>query len=608
MGEWGFKQAKDLEGTSISHWLISIGKPILRESQPIINIPKVEYVRTGRKGNEPNIDGYNVDSISLATFCGLMGSEGWLSDGTGRSANFGCSLGSKALKSFENIINILPFGEWSYYDRLNASKNGIRSYHLANKSLWAWLQSNIGVGAKNKHIPDFVLKGGAPIMQAFLNAYIEGDGHICNKNGTILIRSHSPQMIDELLYLAVLLGYHASISGKTAVILSSGQYAYFTNKGSIHREHYQGKVWCVEIPNGIFFTECNGKVHATGNSNAEAGDYTFARWVIKPRLNWKRAKLQEQLVPKFKDSRNLKLGFEEIVPETAEQRRLDAESGVRTGYLTVNEARIATGKDPLPDNVGDVLLLPLNLIPTPVNLKSQIGTSNEIPKKGKIIPKSLTPDQKKAHWEAYAQKTERQETMFKRVFESVFDEQKKLIVEQYEKLGTLPNDLIDENTAKKFEPAIELVYESAFEDALPSKSVKQMDEFARTWIKLRSLTLARSINMTTLEALRHELALGFEAGESIQQLTKRIEGYFDTNARVRAEMVSRTEVISASNEGALHRFELEGITKSEWLTSRDGRVCEECDPMDGQIFITKEASGMIPRHPQCRCVWLPYLE
>ena len=56
--------------------------------------------------------------------------------------------------------------------------------------------------------------------------------------------------------------------------------------------------------------------------------------------------------------------------------------------------------------------------------------------------------------------------MFKRVFDNVFDEQKRQVVEQYEKTGKIPDSLIDENTARKFEPAIELVYESAFEDAV----------------------------------------------------------------------------------------------------------------------------------------------
>ena len=137
-------------------------------------------------------------------------------------------------------------------------------------------------------------------------------------------------------------------------------------------------------------------------------------------------------------------------------------------------------------------------------------------------------------------------------------------------------------------------------------AVKQLDQYALEWIKLRSLTLAKSINKTTLEALRNELALGFTAGESIQQLTKRIEGYFTENTQIRAEMVSRTEVISASNEGALHRYELEGVDKAEYYISPG--ACEVCVPYDGKIYATKDSHGIIPIHPNCRCVWLPYLD
>ena len=141
---------------------------------------------------------------------------------------------------------------------------------------------------------------------------------------------------------------------------------------------------------------------------------------------------------------------------------------------------------------------------------------------------------------------------------------------------------------------------------MSSPEKKQLDTFALDWIKLRSLTLAKSINKTTLEALRRELSLGFEAGESIKEITKRIEGYFEGNAKYRAEMVSRSEVIAASNEGALHRFELEGVDKSEFMAAPD--ACEICLPLDGKITPTKESHGIIPLHPFCRCVWLPYLE
>jgi len=202
-------------------------------------------------------------------------------------------------------------------------------------------------------------------------------------------------------------------------------------------------------------------------ANAEAGDYTFARWIVKPRLDWKTAKLQEQLLPKFRNSQNLKLRFVEVVPETAEQKRLDAESAIRGGFWTVNEARIATGKDPIPN--GDVLLVPLNLIPTPVSGKVTSTVQNIPPVEESStsdITKSLDSDQKRLHWEAYAKKTERQEEVFKKVFNNVFMQQGRQIADIYSKTGQLPNDLNDEDTAKKFEPAIELVYDSAFKDAV----------------------------------------------------------------------------------------------------------------------------------------------
>ena len=137
-------------------------------------------------------------------------------------------------------------------------------------------------------------------------------------------------------------------------------------------------------------------------------------------------------------------------------------------------------------------------------------------------------------------------------------------------------------------------------------TTKQLDSFALDWIKLRSLTLAKSINKTTMEALRTELALGFEAGESIRQLSKRVEGYFETNSKVRAEMVSRTEVSQAANEGALRRYEQENVSKSEWLASPSS--CEECLAEDGKVYPTEEAHGLIPKHPRCTCTWIPCLD
>jgi len=48
-------------------------------------------------------------------------------------------------------------------------------------------------------------------------------------------------------------------------------------------------------------------------ANAEAGEYHFARNIVKPRLDWKKAKLQEQLIPLFRKSDRLKLGYEDLL-------------------------------------------------------------------------------------------------------------------------------------------------------------------------------------------------------------------------------------------------------------------------------------------------------
>ena len=80
--------------------------------------------------------------------------------------------------------------------------------------------------------------------------------------------------------------------------------------------------------------------------------------------------------------------------------------------------------------------------------------------------KGLTPDQKKLHWENYALKTARQELVFKKVFDNVFNEQKNQVIAELERTGQLPANLDDTKTAQKFQPAIELVYHSAFSEAV----------------------------------------------------------------------------------------------------------------------------------------------
>lgn len=77
----------------------------------------------------------------------------------------------------------------------------------------------------------------------------------------------------------------------------------------------------------------------------------------------------------------------------------------------------------------------------------------------------------------------------------------------------------------------------------------------------------------------------------------------------RAILIARTELIRAHAEGQLEALDALGVEEVgvmvEWSTAGDDRVCELCLPLEGVVLKLEEAKGMIPRHPNCRCAWIP---
>jgi SPP1 gp7 family putative phage head morphogenesis protein len=110
-----------------------------------------------------------------------------------------------------------------------------------------------------------------------------------------------------------------------------------------------------------------GITENVNRANAEAGDYTYARWIVTPRLKRLQGKLNEQYLPLFPNSQNLILIPENVIPQSKEENRMLAESGVKTGYMTINEAREIQGLDPVIESTGDVLMTPLGAYPMSIN-------------------------------------------------------------------------------------------------------------------------------------------------------------------------------------------------------------------------------------------------
>jgi SPP1 gp7 family putative phage head morphogenesis protein len=83
-------------------------------------------------------------------------------------------------------------------------------------------------------------------------------------------------------------------------------------------------------------------------------------------------------------------------------------------------------------------------------------------------------------------------------------------------------------------------------------------------------------------------------------------------AAQRAVLLARTEIIRAHHLAMIQEYRNWGVlnikVRGEWKTAGDDRVCEKCAPLDGQIFDLDTIENMIPYHPQCRCIALPWIE
>lgn len=146
--------------------------------------------------------------------------------------------------------------------------------------------------------------------------------------------------------------------------------------------------------------------------------------------------------------------------------------------------------------------------------------------------------------------------------------------------------------------------------------------YTRTFNELKGITDAMD------QIISRILAQGLADGDAPALLAKRLvaaingEGLGDLGlkdimgrtipALRRAELLARTEVIRAHHSATIQEYRNWGlaniIVKGEWKTAGDERVCEECAHMNGKVFTLDEIEGMIPLHPLCRCIALPYIE
>ena len=170
-------------------------------------------------------------------------------------------------------------------------------------------------------------------------------------------------------------------------------------------------------------TSMMGLAEVGSRARAEADEYIFAKYTIKPALTRIMEAINEQLVPLY-DSK-LTLEFEDPVPENRIEIVDEVAKLVPVGIITREEGRQKLGYDPEPAK-GETLLEPMNLLPT------EVKSIPDIP-----YVKAFSEEQKEVRWRTYIVKSERDEIAFKRAFKKLWDAQANTVADNFEQLGTL---------------------------------------------------------------------------------------------------------------------------------------------------------------------------
>lgn len=115
----------------------------------------------------------------------------------------------------------------------------------------------------------------------------------------------------------------------------------------------------------------------------------------------------------------------------------------------------------------------------------------------------------------------------------------------------------------------------------------------------RKLWLAEELYDTTLQRIPEIISKGIEKGSPIDDMTKAIQDVLGMD-KDRATKIARTETNFAVNEAIREQTHTLGIMKYRISTAVD--ACDLCRMAAESEYTYKEAQGLLPLHPNDRCV------
>jgi SPP1 gp7 family putative phage head morphogenesis protein len=140
-------------------------------------------------------------------------------------------------------------------------------------------------------------------------------------------------------------------------------------------------------------------------------------------------------------------------------------------------------------------------------------------------------------------------------------------------------------------------------------------DWVRSYLDQRE-NLITDAGTATFEQIKLGIQEGIDAGDTMDELGRRVKDAFSQADRGRCEVIAQTETATAFGVARQASQEQAGITHKEWLSAQDDRVRDSHGEVDGQIVAVDEpfnVGGVQMMHPcadgapareviNCRCI------
>lgn len=425
-----------------------------------------------------------------------------------------------------------------------------------------------------------------------------------------------------------------------------------------------------------------GLTEEVNRASAEAAMYAFIAFTILPKYKRIVNSLNEYYLPMFKGAENMRFEFANKPPEDPQALVATTAEAINNGLMTLNEGRRVLNLPKIEG--GDVVFLPFGLsayggpkvapkqIALPENKKQDgfvtkaasdladalkkhiddehqpVATNVHVDPLKLVDPTKAGPAKPlSADFEEKGVKRGQSkddllkpfEAKFKEASQKLWEDQKIRAIMNVKKMNKGKNaikkavDVLDPNleiklTIDAFTPLFKDLIATAGAEAL--KYIGSKEDFdtekASDFIKKNTTRFAKEVTAKTGQDLRVLIAAGIDQGESINDLTARIQNYVGFSES-RSETIARTESIRGGAAADIEAWSQSGIVKSYiWYTALDERVDDFCQFLHGtevdlgSEFMNEDQllelgvepyGGSLnspPAHPNCRCLLIPVTE